>query len=65
MPIWFSTRRAVAFSSALCAVKLRPKTPATLVGERRTSMNPSGFGPVQRGPTSRNLPPGVFDAEPS
>jgi hypothetical protein len=47
----------------MCVLKLRPKTPPTLVGERSTSMKPSGFFPVQRGPTSRNLPPGVFDAE--
>jgi hypothetical protein len=34
------------------------------VGERSTSMKPSGFCPCHFGPTSRNLPPGVCDAEP-
>ena len=43
MPIWLSTARACAFASGVCAVKLRPKTPATLVGERSTSMKPRAF----------------------
>jgi hypothetical protein len=57
--------RANTLDSSVLAAKLRGNTAATLVGIRNTSWKPSGNSPDQVGPTKRNFPPGVPEADPS